>query len=221
MTDYAAPGLLSLLGPQDREVLAALGLRRTFADGELVQERGDPDAAMGVVIEGAIKLVRQLRDGRQLMMVTVNPGQHYADLNTFENNPRTHHAFAIGETVIDYYPHRIFLQLLEHPGIVRALYRISSFRLAQAIDMLDDIRAVPPEVRLAKMLAVMRASAGGATRIDCLQDELASLLGVSAMTMAKALKALRTAGLIETGYRSISIVEPMRFDAWLAASVWD
>jgi CRP-like cAMP-binding protein len=221
MTDFAAPGLLSLLGPDDRQVLASLGQRRSFTDGALIQVRGDPDAAMGVVIEGQVKLVRQLRDGRQLLMVTVNPGQHYADTNTFDNNPRTHHGFAVGDTVVDYYPHRTFLRLLEHPGIVRALYRISSFRLAQAIDMLDDIRAVPPEVRLAKLLAVMRASAGGAAKIDCLQDELASLLGVSAMTLAKALKALRTAGLIETGYRSITIADPVRMDAWLEASVWD
>ncbi len=221
MTDYAAPGLLGLLGQEDRAVLAALGKRRTFADGELIHVRGDPDAAMGVVIEGAVKLVRQLRDGRELLMVTVNPGQHYADTNSFDNNPRTHHGFAIGETIVDYYPHKIFLQLLEQPGIVRALYRVSAFRLAQAVDMLDDIRAVPPEVRLAKMLAVMRASAGGKGRIACRQDELASLLGVSAMTLAKALKTLRTEGLIETGYRSIAIVDPERFDAWLAASVWD
>lgn len=221
MTDYAAPGLLSLLAPEDRKVLAALGQRKSFSDGALIQVRGDPNAAMGIVISGAVKLVRQLRDGRQLLMVTVNPGQHYADTNTFENNPRTHHGFAIGDTVIDYYPHRVFLQLLEYPGIVRALYQVSAFRLAQAIDMLDDIRAVPPEVRLAKILAVMRVSAGGGTRIDCRQDELASLLGVSAMTMAKALKALRSEGLIETGYRSITIADPVRFDAWLTENVWD
>ena len=106
---------------------------------------------MGVVVSGTIKLVRQLRDGRQLLVVTVNPGQHYADTNTFENNPRTHHAMAVGATVVDYYPHKAFLQLLEHPGIVRVLYRINAYRLTQAVDMLDDIRAVPPEVRLAKI----------------------------------------------------------------------
>ncbi len=216
MTDYAAPGLVTLLTPADRDVLTTLGQRKSFADGELIHARGDPDAAMGVVIEGAIKLVRQLSDGRQLLVVTVNPGQHYADTNTFKNNPRTHHALAVGATVVDYYPHKVFMQLLEFPGIIRALYQISSFRLAQAIDMLDDIRAIPPEVRLGKMLAVMRVSADGDCRIESRQDELANLLGVSAMTLAKALKSLRVKGLIETGYRTITIVDPARFDAWLA-----
>lgn len=221
MTDYAAPSLMELLAPEERKVMAALGQRRTFADGALIHARGDPDAAMGVVVSGMIKLVRQLRDGRQLLVVTVNPGQHYADTNTFKNNPRTHHAMAVGATVADYYPHKAFLQLLEHPGILRALYQVNAYRLAQAVDMLDDIRAVPPEVRLAKILTVMQTSAGGARRIECRQDELSNLLGVSAMTLAKALKALRREGVIETGYRYVVIPDKARLQAWIEQRNWD
>ena len=221
MTDYAAPSLVELLGPEERKVLKALGQRRTFADGALIHARGDPDAAMGVVVRGMIKLVRQLRDGRQLLVVTVNPGQHYADTNTFEHNLRTHHAMAVGATEVDFYPHKAFLQLLEHPGIVRVLYRINSYRLAQAIDMLDDMRAVPPEVRLAKILSVMQASADGASRIECRQDELSSLMGVSAMTLAKAIKVLRLEGVIETGYRYVAIPDRARLQAWIDQRNWD
>ena len=51
----------------------------------------------------------------------------------------------------------------------------------------------------------MRASAGGANRLECVQEDIANLLGMSTVTLTKALKALKSGGLIETGYRQVTI----------------
>jgi CRP/FNR family transcriptional regulator, cyclic AMP receptor protein len=216
MTDYAMPSLADLLAPEDREFLVKLGTRHSFADGAVIHRRGDPEAAMGVVVLGKVKVLRNAGDGRQVLMLTVNTGQHYADHNALQNNRRTHTALAEGETIVDFYPHAQFMQLLDHPGILRALYIVGTLRLGQAVDLFDDIRSLPPEVRLAKILTVMRESAGGASRLDCIQEELASLLGVSAMTLSKSLKLLKGQQLIDTGYRTVTILDHQRFDLWLA-----
>lgn len=176
---------------------------------------------MGVVVQGMVRLNRQLSNGQQLLMVTVMAGQHYADNTALSGSRRTHNGIAVGETIVDHYPPKAFLRLLEYPGIVRAFYRVSAIRLGQAIEILDDIRSLPPEVRLAKMLAIMQRSGGGGNRIECLQEELANLLGVSAMTLAKAFKMLRSEGLIETGYRYVSILNSDRLQAWIEERNWD
>jgi CRP-like cAMP-binding protein len=216
MTDYALPSLSKFLVPEDQALLASLGQRQSYADGDVIQKRGDPNAAMAVVIQGAVKLMRVTSDGRQVMMMMASVGQHYADNTVINNALRTHHAIAVGETIIDHYPRDIYLQLLEHPGIVKALYLTTSARLTRAIELFDDIRCLPPEVRLAKVLFAMRQSAGGANRLECAQDELASLLGISAMTLSKSLKVLKMQGLIDTGYRTVTILDHGRFNDWLA-----
>jgi CRP/FNR family transcriptional regulator, cyclic AMP receptor protein len=216
MTDYALPCLLDLLPPGECELLRARGRRSAYRDGETIHERGDAYAGMGIVISGAVKLVRQLDDGRQVVLATVNPGQHYGDNNALQNRRRSHHAVSIGPSLVDHYPPDEFLRLLDNPQIVRALYTVAVHRLSQALEVVDDVRSLTPEARLIKLLGVMRTSAGGDSRLPCLQDDLAGLLGVSSMTVAKSLKALKRQGLIETGYRAIAICDVPRFNALLA-----
>ncbi len=216
MTDYALPSLNAFLDEDDRETLRLLGQRQTYTDGMVVHRRGEPATTMGIVIKGSLKMVRQTSDGRQVLLLTINPGQHYADTTVMLQTPRTHTALASGQTVIDHYSHDSYLKLLDHPGILRALYQVTMLRLGHAIELFDDIRTTSPEVRLAKTLLTIRRSMGGASQLDCVQEELASLMGVSAMTLSKALKNLRMEGLIETGYRTVTILDPARFHYWLA-----
>lgn len=221
MTDFGLRGLIELLSPEDVEVLRALGRRKAYADGEMVHLKGDEQATMDVVVQGSVKLYRQLRNGQQLLTITINAGQHYADIQAFDSRRRTHNAVAVGHTIVDHYPHESFLKLLDHPGITRALYQIAGQRLLLAIEIADDARSLPPDVRLAKALAAMQRSTGGGGNVECRQEELASLLGVSAMTLAKAFGTLRREGLVETGYRYVAIPDPVRLQAWIEQRNWD
>ena len=41
------------------------------------------------------------------------------------------------------------------------------------------------------------------------------MLGVSQMTLSKALASLRAQGLVKTGYRKVALPDPERLEAWL------
>ena len=150
------------------------------------------------------------------MMSAVRPGQHFADVLMFGDRQRTHRATAQGETVLDLYDPAAFEILLDHPIIVRALYRITAERLRGALAMLDDVRGLSREAHLAKVLLHMHKSTSG-NAIACVQEDLAGLLGVSTMTVAKSLRLLREQGLIETGYRQVTVLDPARLRSWLSA----
>ncbi len=215
MTDFGSPALLHILPPEERDYLCSLGERRTFQDGELVHQHGDGDTGMGIVHSGSIKLVKSSKDGREVFLAHINPGQHYGD-NVVNRRPaRTHRAIAVGDTVIGHYYPDAMAKMLERPPIVRALYEIASYRLLFAIDLLDDIRTHAPELRLAKLLWTMRSAAGGRDRLECVQEDLANLMGVSTVTLAKALGALKRQSLVTTGYRQVTITDPELFAAWL------
>lgn len=214
MSDFAIPTLLGLLTVEEVEVLSSLARRQNYADGETIHEEGDLTSGIGVVISGRVKLVKRQSSGNLLLETIVFPGQTYGDSTHFRTNRRTHGAIAEGETVIDHLSPHAFDQLLEYPGILRALYHISTFRLASLIELLDDMRALPIEGRLAKLLGRMIEVEVGACRIDCLQEDLANVLGVSSMTIAKALGVLRNEGLVTTGYRQITVLDVARLRQW-------
>jgi len=210
----------ALLEPADLKVLAANARRQTYRDGDLLHSRGDSNVTMGLVVEGCVRLVRVMAGGHELIQATVQPGQHYADHILVTGSPRTHNAVAVGRTVVDHYSRDAFDNLLNNPRIALALYRIGCQRLAQALDILDDLRGVPPEVQLVKLLLMM-AHSRQTDRIECRQEDLASMLGVSSVTLAKALKLLRGHHLVTTGYRSVTITDTDRAQAWLRANAWE
>lgn len=182
----------------------------------MIHEEGDQASGMSVVIAGQVKLVKRQASGNLLLETTVNPGQSYGDVTHFLIGRRTHGAMACGDTVVDHFSSEAFETLLDHPGILRALYRICTYRLSRAVEMLDDVRALPIEGRLAKLLANMIERGSTSGRIECLQEDLANILGVSSMTIAKALSALRNEGLVTTGYRQILIPDVVRLREWVS-----
>lgn len=192
--------------------------RRHYRDGEVVHERGDPDLEMGLVIKGGVKLMRLNQSGEVAFALTVLEGQNYGDSVALDSLVRTHRAIAVGETEIDFLSAEAFRRILENePKIVEALYRVAAHRLVAAVDLVDDMRMLKIEARLAKRLLALLMQSGQAGQITCLQEELAQFLGVSAVTIAKGLRILEANGLIETGYRRILVPDPVGVQRWLEA----
>lgn len=216
MTDFGVPSLFGILGPAEVEQLQSLGQRRSFSDGETIHQRGDKDRHFQVVISGSIKLMRLRSDGKEMVVGAVNAGQNYGDPIDAGNGPRLLRAVARGDTETLQFSAAAYERVLANPAIIRALYHIAMFRLNRAIETISDDRTLAIEVRVAKLLQSMRVVRGGSLRIDCVQDELAGLAGVSNVTIAKSLASLRAEGLVESGYRQVTIHDVAALDKWIA-----
>lgn len=215
MVALAGQNLLALLSPPARAWLAKVGLRRTFADGELIHSRGDRETAMGIVINGQVQLCRIHPDGANRFVSVIQPGQHFGDIVMFGRRKRTHDAVAAGETTIDHYDQAAFAVVLGNVEVVRALYHVTALRLNGSMAMSDDLRSLPREVHLAKLLLHQWRQGGGQAAIPCTQEDLAGLLGTSVMSMSKYLAALKREGLITTGYRQVVLQDPEKLKRWL------
>lgn len=220
MAEWGLPRLLELLTPEETALVVAAATRRKYRDGEIVHERGDDGPTIGVIVAGKIKLVYPSRDGHEIFSGLIHTGQNYGDAAHIHGSARAHRAVAVGETVIDHLDAAGLARLLQDPGIARALYRVASYRLSVALDMLDDMRLLRPVARLAKLILRMHR-ASGALRLEYLQEDFASILGVSSVTLAKSLRQLEEQGVIETGYRHIRLKDPAGLEAWVRDEVPD
>lgn len=222
MSAFGVPSLLDFVDEGDRVFLERLGNRVSYGAGELVHDRGDIGTALGLVVSGRVDLYRMRADGRLVFVSAVEAGQNFGDAISIAGSARTHHAVAVGATVIDHFSRRDLDSILrDHPAIVVALYKVASFRLKTAVEMLDDARMLKTEVRLAKMLRRMAVVTGARAVVPALQDVICQILGLSSVSVAHTLGSLARRGLVETGYRQIVIPDIAAFDAWLATQDWE
>lgn len=222
MSTFGAPSLLNLISDDERRALVRLSNRVAYGNGELVHDRGDVGTALGIVVSGRVNLYRTRSNGTLVFASAVEAGQNFGDVVSITGAKRTHHAVAEGQTVVDHFGRsQLDRILIDHPAITLALYKVSSYRLKTAIDMLDDARMLKTEVRLAKMLRRMATVEGNHVVIPAIQDVLCQMLGLSSVSIVHALKSLRQLGLVETGYRQITIMDLAKFDAWLQENDWE
>lgn len=218
LINFGLPSLADCLSADDLERLQSIAVRSRFADGQWLHMRGDDNVRMGIVVEGAVRLIRRREDGRHVTQTTWGPGQHFGFLPALAGEPRTHDAIAVGPTVVDQLAAEPLDEVLaERPSIVRALLHVTTRRLALMVDLYDDIRLMPPIVRLAKLLLLARRSTQGGDRIECVQEDLAQMLGLSGVTVGQLLKTLSRLGFVETGYGAVTILEADRLALWAAS----
>ncbi len=215
MIALAGEVLLNQLSVPTRAWLAQLGQRRSYADGELIHNRGDAASSMAIVIRGQVNLMRLQADGTHTFVSAIKVGQHFGDIVMLGHRRRSHDAIAQGEVEIDHYDAAAFELIQTNQELVRALYRITALRLSGSMAMSDDLRSLSRDVHLAKILLAMWQREGGQTTFACTQEDLAGLLGTSVMSLSKYLASLKQAGLVETGYRQIRILDPTVLKAWL------
>lgn len=215
MSVSGVPRLSDILAPPEWALVESLAIRRKYRNGEIIHERGDQDQTIGIVIAGRVKLINPRADGLEVFSGLIHTGQNFGDAALLHGQARQHRAVAMGETVIDHLESAAFNRLLGNAAIARAFYIVASFRLTVSLALLDDMRTLAPEVRLARLIIRMHQAAEGIDRLDFLQEEFAGMLGISTVTLAKALRQLTRHGFITTGYRHIQISDPGKLATWL------
>ena len=98
----------------------------------------------------------------------------------------------------------------------RALLTITLHRLHFVAEVMDAQRRWPLAVRIAHLLltsVVDRTNAGH--EVSCRQEDLATILGVSRVSIGKALKALQSEGLVIVKYGRILLPDVARLSAWV------
>ena len=208
--------VVALLPPAIAGRLAAAGARIRYPDGRLIHGRGDDKPGFSIVVEGAVRFVKRLGDGRALTNSVLGPGHSFGEATIFAEWGRAYDAVAVGETLVDQIPKAAFERLLaDEPTLARAMLVSTTRRLYAVLAFLDDLRSLPLDARAAKLIYGMAASAKDPNRIECRQSDLAFTLGVSRVSIGKALGSLKDAGLIELGYGEIKIPDRGALERWI------
>ena len=135
----------------------------------------------------------------------VSAGLHLRGGILFDELPRVSSAVAL--TPLRDRPHRPGAGhggIYRNPGMAMAMlkYLAGTVRLLSA--HVDDMAFRPAEWRVAQYLL---SAASGQDQVSCTQEEIASSISVSRVTVSRILNQFSRRGLVALGYRSISLLD--------------
>jgi CRP-like cAMP-binding protein len=180
-----------------REVaaLAASARAEHVAARDYVFLEGDASHSFCFVMTGRVKILRQSRTGKDVVLELLGPGEPFGGVAVVERRPYPASAQAAEPSVIVKIPQDVIAAVAErHPSLVREMALMISRRLRAAHDSVRSLAVDPAEARLAGTLLRLAEHEGA-------RDRRGLVLGfhVTRQTLADM-----TGTTVETAIRLIS-----------------
>ena len=156
------------------------------SSGYLIYLQGTEATCFYYLKKGKVKSFIQSEDGAERTLNLYQQGSIFGEASFFDELPR------------------VTAEFTRNPGMAMAMlkYLARTVRLLSA--HVDDMAFRPAEWRVAQYLL---SAASGQDQVSCTQEEIASSISVSRVTVSRILNQFSRRGLVALGYRSISLLD--------------
>ncbi|OJJ11504.1 Crp/Fnr family transcriptional regulator [Alphaproteobacteria bacterium AO1-B] len=218
--DHGSLKFLDLLSPEVQSEIKGIEVRRTYQDGQMVHSSGDNGDRLIIVRSGAIRLGRVEASGKEAMLAVLGPGHVIGLIGVLTGRNRTQNAVAAGETTIGLVNKADFLAMMEkRPEIAGAILPMALDRLTIAFSIVDDIRLLNLTAFTASLLLKNLPEESAISGVlNWNQTELAAAVGVSRVSVGKALKKLEQKKLVLLRYGAIEVPDTKALSEWIDAT---
>jgi CRP/FNR family transcriptional regulator, cyclic AMP receptor protein len=193
----------------DLDRLASLGRLQHLAHGAR-PTRGASDDSLWVILNGAMRVSSETPGAKEYVYAVLGPGSFFGLSTAVNRAPLTIEARSFGRTELAAFPGAGLAELLaDRPLLWRHVSQMLSRRLRLALLVLRDNSVAPLPERIARRVLAHALSsdlrARAEVKVRMTQADLALMLGASRSKTNAALKNLEARGLIDAGYRGITI----------------
>jgi CRP/FNR family transcriptional regulator, cyclic AMP receptor protein len=204
--------LLAELSVPDQQELLGLGTTLSYTRPRILVREGE-DSTHAILLRSAIaKITGRTENGRETLLAIRGSGDIVGELAALDRMPRSATVATCGPAEVDIIKGNMFEAFLRRtPAAAIALNRMTGSQLRAATRRRVELGGYPVRVRLAHMLAELAAVYGRADQqgvaisVALTQKEIGELVAASDVAVHKALRKLKRAGLIATGYRTIIV----------------
>ncbi len=199
--------------PEDHlRTLAAHTLRQRYGRGQTIFSRGDPGDRAFVIVEGAIDLIIDSADGRELILTRLDQGEHFGEMALVDDLQRSATARTAAPTELIVVLRRTFLQALEQePEITRHIIRSLVRRLRAADEKIEAFAYLDAEGRIARTVLQLDRGRGESLRVS--HEELSHMSATSRQTTTRILGEWQDAGYVELSRRGIVVKDHAALEA--------
>lgn len=226
MTDLVAllrgVPLFAQLDDRTLKTLSARCVPRTVGAGFVLFRTGDRCNGLYLVLEGRVRIFRGSTDGREQVLALEGPGRPVAELPLVDGGPYPADAVTTEPSRLMFLPRGEFEHAFRSdPEVATAVVRALGTRLRHLVHLVEMVAFRDVAARLAMLLADYAERDGKVVgnrvqlTLSRTQEELATEIGTARESVSRALKQLRSKGLIisRKGQRLV-MVEPAELRLW-------
>ncbi|MEL6961308.1 MAG: Crp/Fnr family transcriptional regulator [Pseudomonadota bacterium] len=206
--------MLATLDANALDTLLAVASERSFTNGQVIFQKGDPGTSMMAVLSGRVRIGAYSEDGREIILNMVDPGQLFGEIALLDGKDRSADATAMGKTELLILDRRDFLPFLEkNPKSAVKLIEVLCSRLRRTSEMVESIAFLDFAARLARLLVQMAEHYGKETEAGLLIDirisqaDLGNLIASTRESVNRQLSAWTQDSVIAVEQGKITILD--------------
>jgi CRP-like cAMP-binding protein len=195
--------LFAELGDASLLALAERCVSRTHATGTVLFTAGEESRGLYMVESGRVRVYRTNTEGREQVLHVEGPGRAVAELPLLDAGTYPASAVTLEESRLVFLPRAAFEHLYRtHPDIAQAIIRALGRRLRHLVHVAETLAFRDVAARLALLLVGyaenegIETTAGVEMTLHRTQEELALEIGAARESVSRAMKELRTKGLV-------------------------
>lgn len=208
--------LLKELPTLESAALRELGAVRRYRDGATLAQRGQRMTSVLVVSKGRLRTVTSLIDGRERLIRWIEPGEAVGVASVLAELPFQTDLIASGSCEVRSIPGDQFVDaMLRNAEVGLAVARFLAARLSEVFDHVVAQAEGRLQDRVQAALQHLAAENGerladGRIRLRVTHQDIAEAVGASRQRVNESLHGLQRAGLVEMGYRQITMIPHIR-----------
>jgi CRP/FNR family transcriptional regulator len=220
IADFLKAGtIFAALPAEEITALAAVAREDRYRARDYLFSEGDAPAWFWLVRSGRVKILRQSRDGKEIVLELLGPGEPFGGVAALEGRPYPASAQALeASTVVRIPPEPVVAIAQRHPTIVRELALMLGRRLRAAHDSVKSLASDPVEARLAVRLIRLAESEGARDQRGLVlpfrltRQTLADMSGTTVETTIRVVSRWLKKGILseEDGRLIVQSVEVLR-----------
>jgi CRP/FNR family transcriptional regulator, cyclic AMP receptor protein len=206
--------LLGSLPDTSRDRLLERGTTRQYLAGQVLIREGEETKFVVVLLDGVVKATGLTLDGKETLLAIRVGGDVVGEFAALDGGLRSSTVTTCGTVVGRLIRQADFLAVIRQDDLLaEAVNRSIVAKVRSANARRVDFAGYDAPTRLTRVLRELAVRYGNRSgnRVviswPLTQPELASLAAVGEPTAQKALRRLRERGVIDTGYRSLTIVD--------------
>lgn len=211
---WPSSSVLGSLINTSRDRLLESGMTRQYIAGKVLIRQGDTSKFVVVLLDGVVKATGLTLDGKEALLAIRVGGDIVGEFAALDGGPRSSTITTCGIVIGRVIRQADFLAALRQDNLLaEAVNRAVVAKVRAANTRRIEFAGYDAPTRLARVLRELAVRYGdrSGNRVviswPLTQPELASLAAVAEPTAQKALRALRERGVIDTGYRSLTILD--------------